>query len=156
MRYLRKFNENFGEGFSEDMLKLFCEENLAYLLDDSQFSINVNNICASKDDEDFWLYKIELKTDSIHVGAWGSPGFDWNDIKDYYIPFLTRLNNESKIIGYCREENKFYDYQSVEIVYQVPRKKERGYTPYYKIVNIKDLDNLELDNIWYINVYIND
>lgn len=156
MRYLRMFNEGFAQGFGEDVVKQFCEENLAYLLDDSQFSLRVDDICASKNNQDYWLYRIELKTNSIHKGAWGSPGFDWQDIKDYYIPFLTRLNNVSKIVGYCREENKFYDYQSVEIIYQVSNKKERGYIPYYKIVNIKDLDNLELDNIWHISVYIKD
>jgi hypothetical protein len=152
MRHLKRFNESLGE----DQLKEFCEVNLAYLLDDPQFSLKVDSVCGKKDGEDYWVYKISLVTDSIHKGAWGSPGFDWKDIEDHYIPFLTHLNNKSKIIGYSKETNNFFDYQSVEIIYQVPHKKEKGYLPYYKIVNIKDLDNLELYNIWQINVYIKD
>lgn len=149
MRYLKKFSLVRE---SHDF-KNFSEMNLAYLLDDPQFELTVTD-CSPNPDT--WLYKIKLETDPIRRDqVWGSPGFDWDDIKDHYITFLEVLNDKSKIIGYSSEAHKFYDYQSVEIVYQQPRENnERGYIPYFKIVNIKDLDDLKLDNIWYICVYI--
>jgi len=78
MRYLKPFNENNNE---ED-LKDFCETHLAYLLDDTNFELGVDDytqtgIFHSRGGQ------IRLENDK---------GFYWDDIKDYFIPFLIQLD----------------------------------------------------------------
>ena len=34
MRYIKKYNESNSEGLTEEVIKDFCEMNLAYLMDD--------------------------------------------------------------------------------------------------------------------------
>lgn len=72
-------------------LKDFCEEYLCYLTDDG-FTINVQ----PKDSED--QYDIFINKGNKPHYAYPPPyerwSFDYEDICDYLIPFLTRLNKE--------------------------------------------------------------
>ena len=84
LHYLKRFNEALEETkLTEEQieeLKDFCEISLVYLLD-----------------EDF-----ELNIDSRYPGSSGNvsfylkrkSGFTWDEIKDYFIPFLQRLSNK--------------------------------------------------------------
>jgi uncharacterized protein YqkB len=84
LHYLKRFNEAKEETkLTEEQveeLKDLCETSLVYLLD-----------------EDF-----ELNIDSRYPGLTGNvsfylkrkSGFTWNEIKDYFIPFLQRLSNK--------------------------------------------------------------
>ena len=74
MRYIKTFNEN-TENFKEELLD-FCESNLAYLLDEAELQVIPNAGGWSE----LHLVRILLNEPKI-----------WNEIKDYMIPFLTRL-----------------------------------------------------------------
>ena len=93
MRYLKRFNESVD---LENDLRDFCEMNLAYLLDNDDFRLSViwqghGNMGRAED-----CYNINLcKLDDSSASA----GFTWNEVKDYYIPFLHMLNNEYKIMS---------------------------------------------------------
>ena len=88
LHYLKSFNEAIEQTkLTEEQieeLKDFCETNLVYLLD-----------------EDF-----ELDIDSRFPGSTGNvsfylkreSGFTWDEIKDYFIPFLQRLSNKYEIV----------------------------------------------------------
>jgi hypothetical protein len=78
MRYIKRFNEDNNE---ED-LKDFCETHLAYLLDDYNFELNVESF---HDHTQGGTYRGQIRLES---NQW----FKWNDIKDYFIPFLIQLN----------------------------------------------------------------
>lgn len=92
MRYLKRIFENdLYNQVDEQELKDFCETYLAYLLDDTSFKIEV--IESPKWDSRFpqrshiiWLGKtlVDRRIQPFH----------WNDIKDYYIPFVTMLSRE--------------------------------------------------------------
>jgi hypothetical protein len=76
MKHLKPFNES--KEIFVDELKDFCETNLAYLLDDSNFELEVDEASGYTN-----AGQIRLENDE---------GFKWNDIKDYFIPFLIQLN----------------------------------------------------------------
>lgn len=92
MRYLKTFESIDLENDLQD----FCEMNLAYLLDNDDFRLSViwqghGNMGSAKD-----CYNINLcKLDDDSASA----GFTWNEVKDYYIPFIHMLNNEYKIMS---------------------------------------------------------
>jgi hypothetical protein len=84
MRYLKRIFENdLYNQVDEQELKDFCETYLAYLLDDTSFSIEVLET-ANWDSYLIWLGKSRQEKGS----------FKWNDIKDYYIPLVTMLSRE--------------------------------------------------------------
>jgi hypothetical protein len=86
MKHLKSFNE--ASFLSEDIreLQYFCENYLAYLLDEG-FGIRVKH--GSREDR----ARIEFyKEDHIHPVP-----FNWNDVKDHYIPFFQMLSKEYEI-----------------------------------------------------------
>jgi len=86
MKHLKSFNE--ASFLSEDIreLQYFCENYLAYLLDEG-FGIRVKH--GSREDR----ARIEFyKEDHIHPVP-----FNWNDVKDHYIPFYQMLSKEYEI-----------------------------------------------------------
>jgi hypothetical protein len=96
MKYLKKIFEQINI----DELKDFCESNLIYLIDEG-FMIEFI------DDQDSELYKMaasfkkKLARMSIRLNKYDKKYFNWNDIKDYYIPFLIRLSKEYKTYDKC-------------------------------------------------------
>jgi hypothetical protein len=99
MRYLRKFNESTDGGFSD--FKKFCEDSLAYLIDDG-FRVKV-------DAEDITL--------SILIHKFSFPNwtkFTWDDVKDDVIPLLEVLKEKyyfNENISFTGEDlyyNNFY------------------------------------------------
>lgn len=92
MRYLKKFNEVI----SQDDLKVFCEQYLAYLLDEG-YALDFRQF-----DRISQIDLVKPKYNTQH-GSW-SPGFggpvdwmDWDKIKDHFIPFLQMLDKEYDI-----------------------------------------------------------
>jgi hypothetical protein len=85
LHYLKKIFENdLYKQVDSDELQDFCETYLAYLLDDTSFKIEVI------DTEKWNSYIIWLgKTLNPRIQP-----FKWDDIKDYYIPFVTMLSRE--------------------------------------------------------------
>lgn len=86
MKYLKKIFENdLYSQVDEVELQDFCETYLAYLLDDTSFKIEVIDT-ENWDSYIIWLGKI-LVDRRIQP-------FSWDEIKDYYIPFVTMLSRE--------------------------------------------------------------
>lgn len=123
MRYIKRFNENNNEEDLQD----FCETHLAYLLDDEDFTLLVDDI---NDDDD---------TGSIRLENY--KGFKWNDIKDYFIPFLKQLD---KIRGHqIKIDNDKKVFVSIASV---------GKPKIWSKLNFDDLINDEVKNqrrLWY-------
>ena len=87
MRYLKKFNEDLTQDEIKE-LEEFCESCLAYLLDEG-FEIDY-----------------EKGTGDFHwIDLWGSLdenenpiSYTWDQVKDYYIPFLKLLTARYKLV----------------------------------------------------------
>lgn len=88
MKHLRRFNENTDHYFytekNKEDLREFCHENLIALLDEGfsivitkRDSLAVNN----KNHKKGFIVNLNKRT-----------GFTWDEIKDYYLPFLDRLS----------------------------------------------------------------
>lgn len=87
MRHLKNFNESM----SKEDLQDFCESSLAYLIDEG-FTINVYThgdprSGLPKGESNIWLQK-------------NKEFFKWDEVKDYYIPFLQLLSNRYDIGGF--------------------------------------------------------
>ena len=88
MRYIKKYNESNSEGLTEEVIKDFCEINLAYLMDDGL------KVLVSPDYFDLKVidYKVTLSFRLFANKRWGQ-------IKDQVIPFLTHLRNEYDLVA---------------------------------------------------------
>ena len=88
MRYIKKYNESNSEGLTEEVIKDFCEMNLAYLMDDGL------KVLVSPDYFDLKVidYKVTLSFRLFANKRWGQ-------IKDQVIPFLTHLRNEYDLLA---------------------------------------------------------
>jgi hypothetical protein len=156
------------EGFhNERDLKKVCSDTLIYILDEGSYELKVTDICANKQnqstnniDDDYWLYQVRLESNKI-IKSYNSnqykyiknSGFSWNDIKYDYLPLLDILKEE--IVGYSTEQNKFQNVPTLEFIYKSQGTKPISHTPMLcKIFPITELEKLELDDIWYINLYI--
>lgn len=86
MKHLKRFNE--ASFLTEDIseLQYFCENYLAYLLDEG-FGIRVRH--GSREDR----ARIEFYKDDVHFPA----PFNWDDVKDHYIPFYQMLSKNYEI-----------------------------------------------------------
>ena len=98
MKHLKPFNESKENLVDE--LKDFCETSLAYLLDDGyDISVTLRDKVKFPDKqhllvtlglngigEDLWLQDYNL--------------FSWNDVKDYYIPFIQMLVRRYELLDY--------------------------------------------------------
>lgn len=96
MKHLRKFNESLSSNeFNE--LKEFSENCLAYLLDEGfelelvdRYGRDSNDPSYEIDSDYFWidLYGPLITQPDIYGGIPIDRSYSWNQIKDYYIPFL--------------------------------------------------------------------
>ena len=92
MRYLKRYNESV----SKEDLQDFCESSLAYLMDEG-FTIKIFSsddpyTSLPKGQFNIWLQKDNAKS-----------FFKWDEVKDYYIPFLQLLSNRYDIGGFDRD-----------------------------------------------------
>ncbi len=88
MKHLRKFNEGLSSNEYEE-LKEFCESCLAYLLDEGfelelvdKYGRDSNDPSYEIDSDYFWIDLYGPVEDNYGVS------YNWDQIKDYYIPFL--------------------------------------------------------------------
>lgn len=86
MMYLKRFNEASFLPKDISELQYFCENYLAYLLDEG-FGIRVRH--GSREDR----ARIEFYKDDVHFPV----VFNWNDVKDHYIPFYQMLSKNYEI-----------------------------------------------------------
>lgn len=101
MKYIKSFNESKSRRYSFsatpeegelDELRDFCETHLAYLVDED-FVVEVSNDYTHKN-----FHISILKEGSKYKG------FTWEEVKDYFIPFLTHLSRNYSI---CYEQVMF-------------------------------------------------
>lgn len=92
MKHLKMFKESLNDGESEELLD-FCETNLAYLMDDG-FEI-------SCDDNQYINLYLPGESNRFRYGTAKDP-FDWNDIKDHFIPFIQLLSKRYELKHFNR------------------------------------------------------
>jgi hypothetical protein len=101
MKHLKKFNESL-QSDEIDELKDFCETSLAYLLDEGY------NVSVSMRDQVKYPEKqhtiVSLGLDSKYSEF---QTFDWNDVKDYYIPFLQMLVRRYELLPYTTGDGRW-------------------------------------------------
>lgn len=82
---------------SED-LKLYCEEQLAYLLDEEDFQVEViitDGFSTDTDKKNKYTVMISNNPNERNLPLHTADKlFKWDDVKDYIIPFLIRLDKE--------------------------------------------------------------
>lgn len=81
MKHLRRFNESQNTLIHDD-LKEFCQENLIALIDEGF------HVMLKKPHNKTGFIVILFKYEGDR-----KLGFTWNEIEEYYIPFLHRLSN---------------------------------------------------------------
>jgi hypothetical protein len=85
MKYLKKIFENdLYNQVEADELMDFSQSYLSYLLDDTKFKLEVYE-SPKWNSYIIWL--------SIELLKENGP-FKWNEVKDYYIPFITMLSRQ--------------------------------------------------------------
>jgi hypothetical protein len=99
MKHLRRFNEGLSSNELAE-LKGFSESCLAYLLDEG-FELEIvdrygrvpNDPSYEIDSEYFWidLYGPSITQPDMYGAVPNDRSYSWNQIKDYYIPFLQLL-----------------------------------------------------------------
>lgn len=160
MLYLRKFNENV-EWSKLDLQELedFCETYLAYLLDD-EFGVRVRH------GSNKYRARIEFYKEDPHLPI----PFEWDDIKDYFIPFYQMLSKDYEISITPNRElvsdtptNGDYEVRNcaVKFDYRMPGRQlwetESRWFTEEEIVNDKIYDKNTLlgSHIGVISIYLN-
>ena len=150
MKHLKRYNESLTTDEVEK-LKDFCETSLAYLLDDGyDISISLrdqvkypgkNHVIISFGKESF-------------ENTWSDYElFDWNDVKDYFIPFLQLLVRRYELLPYI-EKTKITSPPWEIPTSHVYFNTEGGsnYFPLEKVIN----DEVSNRRLWGINLQIVD
>jgi len=92
MKHLKRFNEDILTDNFKEELQDFCENNLAYLLDEGT---EIQVIESPGGWSELHLIRILLNEPKR-----------WNEIKDHIIPFLTRLDNKYEINNHPFKEEQ--------------------------------------------------
>lgn len=142
MRYLKEFNESFRapSSFREEIQE-FCENRLAYLIDED-FRIQTNLWDLDPVSVSFILIRrFDSQIEPI--------SFSWEDVKDYYIPFLQMLQRKYNVINTSKSPNITNSEVNVvirpteesrdSVYYTLYEALEDKINPYDKIVYIKIL-----------------
>jgi hypothetical protein len=131
MKHLRRYNENLTDDEVEE-LKDFCESSLAYLLDDG-YDVYIQR-----------EWNVGFHVIFCKPGTEDSEDFYWNDIKDYYIPFLQLLSRRYKLGTYSvngKSGNVFFNSDNT------------SYCTLQQVID-DDLPAIVHDGIWGINVKV--
>lgn len=94
MKYLKRIFES-KVGIDKDELMDFCEMNLAYLLDDGDFRIDIEYF----DDligQDLVVIKL-VKMVEFDTDVRVTTMYQWQEVKDYIVPFIVQLNKNYKL-----------------------------------------------------------
>lgn len=113
MKHLKPFNEDITSFNFEEELQDFCDTSLAYLLDEGY------NVSLSKRDQVKYpekshiIVSLGLPNENyvpLRPSAWewgrfyaGYRKFHWDDVKDYYIPFLQMLVRRYELLPYLED-----------------------------------------------------
>ena len=134
MKYLKRFNENNTHEDLQDC----CETHLAYLLDDG-YELYIG------DDHGKKTISITIPSDvSNEDGEYDTGEFEWNNVKDHFITFLTHLNNKYNVVPYFDESNFIRDKNDVVEFFTITKDRH-----YYSVQEVLDDKPSELDSYLY-------
>ena len=107
MRYLKRFNEGLQLKETEELMD-FTENCLAFLLDEGfqlelvdRYGRNPNDPSFEEDTEYYWidLYGPTTRQAGQFVQQTDdNRNFNWDEVKDYYIPFISLMNNRYNLV----------------------------------------------------------
>jgi hypothetical protein len=138
MKYLKKIFESLDK----DELRDFCEMNLAYLLDDPDFEIRIEDTDWKKPSR--FVCVILCKT--INMGhEVMRTNFEWGEVKDHVVPFVIQLHKNYKF------DTDGSDNGSVIEIRQ--RLESREFT-YEKFIRVVDKWYEDDDEIQYIEIML--
>lgn len=100
MRYIKTFESHDDEDYENEKifrkeLQIFCDGYLAYIFDDG-FSVSLTEKNHKYEYRVRLMKLVKARTASLYEKA----EFDWNDIKEDFIPFLEMLNTSYNIDSY--------------------------------------------------------
>jgi len=140
MKYLKKIFESLDK----DELRDFCEINLAYLLDNPDFEIRIEDTDWKKPSR--FVSVVLCKTINLGSGEMMRTTFTWGEVKDHVVPFVIQLHKNYKF------NTSGSDNGSVIEVRQ--RHESREYT-YEKFMKVVDNDNWYYDDeMQYIEIML--
>jgi hypothetical protein len=110
MKYLKRIFESVTR---EELLD-FCETNLAYLVDEGY------EIFVKEDRDRSLLFALTIPSDISTEEDTDAGEFKWGDIKDHFIPFLTRLNKNYSVgkAQFFTNRTKTYEYYTIQQMIQ--------------------------------------
>lgn len=99
MRYLKRFNEGLQLKEAEELMD-FAENCLAFLLDEGfqlelvdRYGRDPNDPSFDEDTEYYWIDLYGPINDEDNTR-----NFNWDEVKDYYIPFISLINNRYRLV----------------------------------------------------------
>lgn len=92
MRYLKKFNESKNIPTKEELVD-FCKDSLSFLLDDGY------KLITRLESYDTYVIIIRKQLDKDQNDRPITNFFKWDDVSDYYLPFLDRFTQEYEIVS---------------------------------------------------------
>jgi len=141
MKHLKMFKESLDEDDKLDYLfelRDFCDNSLAYLLDDG-YEVDVFNDRLS-------ITHIALSL----PGNNSSDEFYWNDIKDYYIPFLQLLSRRYNLDTYS---SRWVESSKAKLCNVFFLGDQSSYCSLEEVIN-DDLPAVAYNGIWGIDVKV--
>ena len=135
MRYLKRIFESLDK----DELRDFCEMNLAYLLDDPDFEIRIEDTDWKKPSR--FISVILCKTVNLGSGQIMRTNFTWGEVKDHIITFITQLHKNYKF------DTSGSDNGSTITVRQRHEYREYTYEKFIRVVEDRYEDDEEIQYI---------
>jgi hypothetical protein len=161
MKYLERYSVihsllEHSSNLSEDdftELKEFCDNSLAYLLDDGyEIKLTRDRIQTGYNyyEDGYMVVTLHFPGDNYNTNDSyaTTKEFHWNDVKDYYIPFLQLLSRRYKL-GTLQNKTKHGD-----IFFSADRILNRFIpSTYCKLEQVIN-DEIDVDVIWGIDVKV--
>lgn len=151
MKHLRRFFEaeySSKVGIDKDELIEFCEMNLAYLLDDGDFRIDIEYF----DDmigQDIIVIKL-FKMVEV-PGERMTTKYEWGEVKNYIIPFIFQLNKNYKFLSKLSLTTTWYDDKCPIVINQGYEIRTFSYEKFMRVVDKWYEDD---DEIKYIEIIL--
>jgi hypothetical protein len=153
MKHLKRFNESL-EPVEVDELKDFCETSLAYLLDDGyNVSLSIRDQ-VKYPGKNHVIVSLGLPEEKYVPGLPYSSKFYWNDVKDYYIPFLQMLVRRYELLPY---KGDGYVYFNTDLWFDQSGEIGFDYFSIDEVINdrVGGMDHI-VTGLWAINLQIVD
>lgn len=144
MRYLKRYNESLRvpSSFREEIQE-FCEDCFTYLMDEG-FRIETNLYHLDPVSVSFvFIKRFEGEVEPIL--------FTWNEVKDYYIPFLQLLKNKYDVIN---SSNAPSNIANSEVQVVIRSSEHSSDSVYYTLQEAIDDKINHYDKIVYIKILI--